>query len=299
MAPIYATARRRRLNKCAGCRYKFAVDYQEFPVPDALRRHFACVWRLTGAMPHAGVQTIYPDGRCELIAKLGGKSRLWDAVAGWHDQAPTLFAAQRVTAVRFEPLGAMNDVAVRIQPAASAVIAGDLSALRDRVVNLASLNGPLSRSFAAAAREFAGGEPEKMWNLLTRLAAEHPIDARIEAAAARLEATGGGARIDALARAASWSVRSLQTRFLAAVGLTPKEFARVVRLQATLRALDGDSPLVDLASDSGFSDQAHATREIKRVTGLTLARLRDELHRDRDGTAAIEIAAAFVRGGSG
>lgn len=274
------------------------MDYQEFPVPEGLRRHFACVWRLTGAMPRAGVQTIYPDGRCELIAKIGGKSRLWDSVAGWHEQAATLFAAQRVTAVRFEPLGVMNDLAVRIQPAASGVVSRDLAPLRARVVDLASLDAPLSRSLTHSAREFAAGRPEPLWNLLARLAGEHPIDARVETAAARLEATGGGARIDALARAASWSVRSLQTRFLAAVGLAPKEFARVVRLQTTLRALDGDSPLVDLASDSGFSDQAHATREVKRVTGLTLARLRDELHHDRDGNAAIEIAAAFVRGGS-
>jgi AraC-like DNA-binding protein len=72
----------------------------------------------------------------------------------------------------------------------------------------------------------------------------------------------------------------------------------VLRLQATLRALDGDAPLADLASSTGFADQAHATREIKRVTGLTPARLRDELHRDRGGDAAIRIAAAFVRGSS-
>lgn len=276
----------------------FRVDYQEFAVPESLRRHFACVWRLTGTMPRAGIQTIYPDGRCEIIAKLECRSRLWDAVAGWHEQAPTLFAAQRVTAVQFEPLGAMNDVAVRIQPAASGLLVPDLSPLRDRVVDLASIDASLSRSFTAAARAFAAGEPRRLWNLLERLADRHPIEARVEAAVARLEATGGAARIDALARAASWSLRSLQTRFLAAVGLSPKEFARVMRLQATLRALDGDSPLVNLASDSGFADQAHATREVKRVTGLTLARLRDELHRDRDGGAAIEIAAAFVRGGS-
>lgn len=274
------------------------VDYQEFPVPERLRRHFACVWRLTGRMPRAGIQTIYPDGRCEIIAKLDSRSRLWDAVAGWHEQAPTLFAAQRVTAVQFEPLDEMNDVAVRIQPAASGVLTPDLAALRDCVVDLATVDASLSRSFAAAARAFAAGDPRRLWKLLTRLADRHPLDTRIEAAVARLEATGGGARIGALARAASWSPRSLQTRFLTAVGLSPKEFARVMRLQATLRALDGNSPLVDLASDSGFADQAHATREVKRVTGLTLARLRDELHRDRDGGTAIEVAAAFVRGGS-
>jgi AraC-like DNA-binding protein len=273
------------------------VDYLEHPVPEQLRRHFACVWRLCDPAPLRGVQTIYPDGRCEMIVH-GGRSRLWDAVAGWHEQAPTLFAAQRATAVQFEPLGEMNDLGIRLQPAASSLLTDDLAALRDRVVDLASLDANLSRSLVGAARRFIAGEPQDLWKLLARLAEKHPIDPRIESAVARIEASGGAARIDALARAASWSVRTLQTRFLASVGLAPKEFARVLRLQATLRALDGDAPLADLANSTGFADQAHATREIKRVTGLTPARLRDELHRDRGGDAAIRIAAAFVRGSS-
>jgi AraC-like DNA-binding protein len=275
-----------------------AVQYQEHPVPATLRRHVACVWRLTDPAPRAGVQTIYPDGRCELIALLGSRSRAWDAVIGWHEQSPTLYAAQRVTAVQLEPGGAIDDVGIRLQPAASALVARDLEPLRDRIVDLASLDGEVSSALADAARRFAGGDPAPLWRLLERLTAAFPIDAKIEQAVVRLESSGGGARIESLARAAHWSLRTLQTRFLAAVGLSPKEFARILRLQATLRALGGDSPLADLACDAGFADQAHATRELKRVTGLTPARLREELRRDREGKTAIEFAAAFVRGRS-
>jgi AraC-like DNA-binding protein len=273
------------------------VEYQEFPVPAKLRRHIQCVWRLVDENPR-GVQTIYPDGRCELIAQLGGQSRLWDAVDGWHLQAQTLFAAQRVTAVRFEPLGRLDDIGVRLQPAASNLVTRKLASMRDRVVDLAGLDSRLSRSLDAAARTFIAGKPQPLWRLLSRLCDAHRIDARIESAVARVIESDGQARIDTIARAASLGVRSLQTRFLAEVGLSPKEFARLLRLQATLRALDGDSALADVATDKGFSDQAHATREVKRLTGFSLARLRDELHRDRDGDAAIRIAAAFVRGAS-
>jgi AraC-like DNA-binding protein len=273
------------------------VDYQEYPVPEALRRHVDCVWRLTDEHPRAGVQTIYPDGRCELIALLGTRSRLWDAVEGWHEQAPTLFAAQRVTAVQFETDGPIDDLGVRLRPAASALVTRDLAPLRDRVVDLAALDGPTSRALASAARAFVSGRPEPLWRLLSRLGAAHSIDTKVEAAVARIETSEGTIRIDSLARSSGLSVRTLQNRFLAHVGLAPKEFARLLRLQAMLRALGGDSSLAELANDAGFSDQAHATREIKRVTGLTLARLRDELRRDRDGSTAIEIAAAFVRGG--
>jgi AraC-like DNA-binding protein len=272
------------------------MDYSEHPVPESLRRHVACVWRLIDANPRPGVNTIYPDGRCELITQLGGRSRLWDAVDGWHEQAPTLFAAQRVTAVQFEPCGVLDDVGIRLQPAASTLVTHNLAPLRDRVVDLATIDVETSAAFAPAARDFAAGRPEKLWELLSRLCLHSDVDAKVESAAARLDADGGQTKIETLAKAAGLSVRSLQVRFLAGVGLTPKEFAGIQRLQATLRALDGETPLAELATDSGFSDQAHATREIKRVTGLTLSRLRDELRRDRDGNAAIEIAAAFVRG---
>jgi AraC-like DNA-binding protein len=276
----------------------YCVDYQEHPVPPELRRHFACVWRLKDAHPRDGIQTIYPDGRCELIALLATRSQLWDVVAGWHEQAETLFAAQRITAVQFEARGPIDDLGVRLQPAASAILTAPLAPLRDRVVDLAGIDADLSQAFGRAARNFAAGEPEGLWALLRQLAAKLALDERIEASVARIEASEGAVRIDSLARAAGGSVRTLQTRFLAQVGLTPKEFARVLRLQATLRALDGSSTLAELASGAGFADQAHATREVKRVTGLSLARLREALQRDRDARSAIEIAAAFVRGHS-
>jgi AraC-like DNA-binding protein len=272
------------------------MEYQEHPVPDSLRRHIACVWRLVDAQPRPGVNTIYPDGRCELIAQLGGRSRLWDSIDGWHVQAPTLFAAQRVTAVQFEPIGVLDDLGIRLQPAASTLVTRDLAPMRDRVVDLATIDVGVSAALMLAARDFIGGSAQRLWELLAHLCSASSIDAKAENAAARLDADGGQTKIETLAKVASLSMRSLQTRFLASVGLSPKEFAQIQRLQSTLRALDGETPLADLATDSGFSDQAHATREIKRVTGLTLSRMRDELRRDRDGDAAIRIAAAFVRG---
>jgi transcriptional regulator GlxA family with amidase domain len=96
------------------------------------------------------------------------------------------------------------------------------------------------------------------------------------------------------------STRSFQTVFRGTVGLTPKEFTRLMRLQATLRALDeSDAGISAVAADQGFADQAHATRDLRRVTGLTPAKLRTALRRDRNGDTAMRLAAAFIRGSSG
>ncbi|HEX6396867.1 MAG TPA: AraC family transcriptional regulator [Steroidobacteraceae bacterium] len=274
------------------------MDYREFPAPSALAGHIECLWRLTQARPTGAPQTIYPDGRSELIVHLASPPRCWDTVRGWHVQARTLFAAQRVVAVRLEATGPLDCIGVRLRPAVSnALLRGAGTRHRDQVVDLASLDAGLSRALVRAGCQFARGHAKTLWALLAKRCHAVPVDARVSAAIERLEREGGRSRIEPLARAAALSMRGFQVRFRAAVGLTPKEFARLARLQSTLRALDAsDTRISDLASDGGFADQAHATRELRRVTGHTPARLRQELRRDRDGDAAVRLAAAFVRG---
>ena len=277
-----------------------AMDYREYPPPPGLAGHVECMWRLRQPRPAGAPQTIYPDGRCELIVHLAAPPRCWDAVRGWHRQARTLFAAQRVVAVRLEATGPLDCIGVRLRPAVSnALLRGAGLRHRDQVVDLAALDPAFSRALARAARGLAR-TPQPLWKLLAKRIEAVPVDARVTAAIERLERDAGRSRIDSLARAAVLSMRGFQVRFRAAVGLTPKEFARLTRLQVTLRALDAsDAGLAELASDGGFADQAHATRELRRVTGQTPARLRAALRQDRDGDAAVRMAAAFVRGYAG
>jgi AraC-like DNA-binding protein len=274
------------------------MNYREHPVPAGLRRHLRCVWRLREPRPAGASQTIYPDGHCELIVHLKAPPRCWDARNGWHQQAATLFAAQRVTAVRLEVTRPLDCVGLRLTPAASNLLsARGLQESRDRVVDLAGVDRALSNSLRAAVRAFAGGDDARLWRFMERRVDSATLDERIETAVERFIATAGKARIDATASSAGMSMRGFQIRFRQCVGLTPKEFARLMRLQATLRALDGsDTRISELAADTGFADQAHATRELRLATGLTPARLRAELRRDRDGDVAVRLAAAFVRG---
>ncbi len=274
------------------------MDYREYPVPAHLSRFVKCAWRLKDLAPGDAVQTIYPDGHCELIVHLESPPRCWDRGTGWSQQAATLFAPQRVTAVRLRATKPIDCVGLRVRPAASGMFAAHAPAeYRDRIVDLSSIDAAFSKALRAAVRAFANDSDAALWRLLRRRVANRSPDARIEAAVARLEGGAGKSRIDAIVRASGMSTRGFQIRFAQSVGLTPKEFARLMRLKATLQALDAsDASLSELAADTGFADQAHATREVRRVTGLTPAKLRAELRRDRNGDAAVRLAAAFVRG---
>lgn len=275
------------------------MDYREFDVPPSLRRHVACVWRLRDDAPDTRTQTIYPDGCCELIVHRGPPMRAFDADRGWHTQAAVLFAAQQRGAVRLAAQDSVWCVGVRLQPAASALIAGaSLAGLRDRIVDLGELDAEFAQAFSVAATRF-DDDPHvaALWTLLATQAEAFPIDARIETAVDALRSVGGRDRVQPLAAIAGMGQRSFQMRFLDSVGLGAKEFARVLRLQATLHLLDaGNASLAQVAFDGGFADQAHAARELGHFTGSTPSHLLAALRDERDGDDTIRLALAFVRG---
>jgi AraC-like DNA-binding protein len=90
----------------------------------------------------------------------------------------------------------------------------------------------------------------------------------LQHAIARLVAHGESS---ALPRELNVSERTLRRYFTSHVGLAPKALQRVVRVQATMRALV-ERPLLPrsrLALALGFSDQPHWNREFKRLLDMS------------------------------
>jgi AraC-like DNA-binding protein len=94
---------------------------------------------------------------------------------------------------------------------------------------------------------------------------------RIEKAIDEIVQSDGAADIAALGKDAGASPRNLGRLFDAWVGLSPKRFARVVRLQRALRCIEADPklPLAEVALHCGYADQAHMTREMQALAGLS------------------------------
>lgn len=65
------------------------------------------------------------------------------------------------------------------------------------------------------------------------------------------------------------SRRWVEKKFLREVGLTPKQYARIVRCQAAARALDSGENLSILSTAHGYTDQPHMTREFKSLLGMS------------------------------
>jgi AraC-like DNA-binding protein len=105
--------------------------------------------------------------------------------------------------------------------------------------------------------------------LVRRLDAAPRPHAGVGAAWSRIQDSGGRAPIGELARDLGWSRRHLTERFAAAVGMTPKAYARVVRFDRarTLIARPDAPSLGQVALDAGYYDQAHLNRDFRAFAG--------------------------------
>ena len=67
------------------------------------------------------------------------------------------------------------------------------------------------------------------------------------------------------------SLRQIERQFKSQIGLTPKYYQRLIRVKTAI-GLIRQCPtinLVDLATEAGFSDQAHMNREFRTLAGMT------------------------------
>ena len=95
-------------------------------------------------------------------------------------------------------------------------------------------------------------------------------DPAVSAAAAALSR---GVLVGEVARDLGLLPRTLRRRFTAQVGLTPKRFARVQRMQRLVRALDGQTEVdwAAAAARHGYADQPHLADEFRELAGVTPA----------------------------
>jgi AraC-like DNA-binding protein len=109
------------------------------------------------------------------------------------------------------------------------------------------------------------------------LSAENTVrgsDLVIAESARRITLAKGALDLAALARELGLSIRQLERRFLAAVGLSPKLFCRIQRFNNVFQVLGQPScNWVETAVACGYYDQAHLIRDCKDLSGNTPATL--------------------------
>ena len=65
------------------------------------------------------------------------------------------------------------------------------------------------------------------------------------------------------------SRRSVQRHVSSATGLSASRIRQIVRARTAAERLRTGESILDVAHDMGYADQAHLTRDLKRLTGYT------------------------------
>jgi AraC-like DNA-binding protein len=233
------------------------VSYTEYPLASPL---VCCTWEQSTATERE--QRIVPDACVDLI---------------WSGQRLTIAGPDTRFRVAALAPGARL-VGVRLRPGtAGAVLGLPASELCDAAPDAADV---LGRDVANALLDAltAGVDPHALLVRSIEQWGGSGPDPLVGAAAAALDRPQ--VRVANVAGELGLSTRQLQRRVSDAVGYGPKMLARVLRFRR-LQALP-PAPLVELALDAGYADQAHMTAEVTQLAGLSPVRFL----KDRMPTAA-------------
>jgi AraC-like DNA-binding protein len=233
-----------------------------------------CAWVRVGSSA-ATTARVLPDACVDLVWRAGEGAML----AG-PDTGPVLVPTRPGSVI----------AGIRFGPGTGAGALGvGLEAIRDTRVPLAALRPDLDRALPGdleprealsrlvriGLRLHAGGEPDRA----VREAARRLVDPRT--------------RVDALAAELGLSERQLRRRCRTAAGYGPKTLQRILRFQRFLGIAEGGGELAMHAAEAGYADQAHMTREVRRLAGVAPVALLRE--RAQAGTGAASPARSDER----
>jgi AraC-like DNA-binding protein len=241
------------------------------PAPD-LAGVVACTWERRGG---AGEARVLPDGCTDLVWSRNGGLR----IAG-PDTGPVLYQLDP----GYEATG------LRLRPGAGGSVLGiPLAEIRDQRAPLELLWG---RDAALLEERIALAEPAERRRLLEQAVRPWAREAEADPLVlASLRLLGWpDSSVAELSRTLALSERALRRRFDGAIGYGPKMLDRIIRFRRFLRQARSPSgvSLAETAFELGYADQAHLTRESRRLSGLTPGDL-----------LAAELWPSAARGGAG
>ncbi len=231
----------------------------------ALARYVSLYWlSLSNRSP---TYTALPDGCVDLVFEVSaGDCRAW--VYG---------STTRPTDIACDP--GSHFLGVRFRPGQSRhFIAAAAHEITDRREDLQAL---MSFPSEIIATQIATGALFGQLALLLTalLQRSQPAETYVDRIVHHVEARHGLVRMDEVALQFGKSRRQMERSFLQTVGVPCKFFCMISRLRhaANLIVHPSQPPLTAVATDAGYSDQAHMTRDFTRLAGVSPGRLQTDV----------------------
>lgn len=251
------------------------MEYNTFEPNESLAAFIKCYWTLESPKEdHPEKQTIVPDGCMEMIFHYG------DLYAQYTENnriiQPRCFVFGQLTRpLEIEPTGASGIFSVRFHPNGFEPFATlSIKEMENSAVSLEQLFGKkgieieekiLSTDSTLERIQFI---EEFLLQLLT---AAETVNRIVKSTIETIITANGQLSIGELSKQTNINRRQLERKFSSAIGLSPKQLSKTIRLQAALKMLLNKdfTSLTALAYKNEFYDQAHFIKEFKEFTGFT------------------------------
>jgi AraC-like DNA-binding protein len=235
-----------------------------------------CYWNLESSKENTPLKnTIVPDGTMKLIFHYGDTYR-HHPDNGESIVLPKCFLIGQLTRPYVvEPLGVTGTFVVRFHPNGFLPFTTiPIKEMENRAVPLNDLFGKEGEDLGENILKAKDtSERIKLIEtfLLNRLTDKKNIDNVTKATIEIILKTNGHFFVNKHSTEININRRQLTRKFSTAIGLSPKQLAKTIRIQATLKKLLSKEvcKLTDVAYENDYFDQAHFIKDFKEFTGIT------------------------------
>jgi AraC-like DNA-binding protein len=231
------------------------------------------IWLFDGVMTSLRERT-FPNGLLEIIVHLGERYSVVEERGVWVCPATCVTGVQLGHLIVEAPVRRTRVLGLRLTPAgAYALFARPMHEVASLTVDLDDVTGAAAAELAEKCDAAPTGElcvrAALAW-IDARLAEATRMDAAIGWMLGQIRRRAGAVSIAQLRDQVGWSKTRLTTKFVEQVGVSPKQYARVMRFNHALRLIHGGrASFADVAVEAGYYDQPHLNAEFKQLSGFT------------------------------
>lgn len=252
------------------------MNYQVFDSCRDISTLVKCYWTLESPKEdNPERQIIVPDGCLEMIFNYGDLYKQY-VENGNHIIQPKSFVIGQLTQpLEIEPLGETGIFSVRFYPEGFLPFATiPIKEMENKAISLEQLfgNDGLNIEQLIVNTSSTAERINHIENfLLSRLVSLETIDRIIKSTIDTILTANGQLSVSELSKQININRRQLERKFSSAIGLSPKQLSKTIRLQNTLKLLINKkfTSLTALAYEGDYYDQAHFIKDFREFTGLT------------------------------
>lgn len=252
------------------------MNYQKFEPSDELTTLIKCYWTLESEKEETPEkQTIVPDGCMEMIFHYGDLYKQYTENGNSIIQPKCFVIGQLTRPLEIEATGKTGIFSVRFHPNGFLPFTTiPIKEMENTAVSLEKLFGQNGQEIEQQVLTTSStAEKIKLIEtfLLNQLTNNETIDCIVKSTVETILTANGQLTVDELSKQTNINRRQLERKFSSAIGLSPKQLSKTIRLQATLKMLLNKkfTSLTALAYENEYYDQAHFIKDFKELTGFT------------------------------